>query len=116
MSSHLTSALASDLSYSQMNDAKLRGISAMVGWDQFHGMVLTAHLAPVNLRTDPLDDISKGIARNKKIEQSRTRQANNYALDATATNRHLSEEEQKRNDNFLREFDLRPPTNGQQRA
>jgi hypothetical protein len=124
LSAHLSSALASDKSYSQMNDAKMRGMSAMAGWDQFHGMVLTAHLAPVNLKSDPIDAISKGIARNKKIEQQKSRAQTNFALEQLSSERrateqqeeHRSAAEQQRNTDFLAEFSLHPPTNAHEFA
>lgn len=95
-----------------MNDAKMRGLSSLVGWDQFHGMVLTAHLAPVNLREEPIDELAKGLARNKKVEQEKTRNINQFALKQLEQNQ-TSEEERKKNEEFLKEVDLQAPKNGQ---
>ena len=113
LSAGLSSALADDVSYQQLNDAKLRGVSAMVGWEQFHGMVLTAHLKPVNLRAEPIDELARGIPRAKKIEKERAR-----GMDAAgaAGAEGLSQQQEEDNREFLRALDLQLPSNAHELA
>src|SRR5688500_6281201 len=96
-----------------MNDAKLRGISSGGGWDQFHGLVLTAHLAPVNLRTDPIDELAKGVARNKKIEAAKAKTVASYdnVLDSGS-----NAEQDRLSQEFLAQFQLSPPTSAHEFA
>lgn len=115
LSAGLSSALADDVSYQQMNDAKLRGVSAMVGWDQFHGMVLTAHLKPVNLRAEPIDEMARGIPRAKKLEKERARGMDQCAS-GVAGKEGMSAQQEEDNREFLRALDLQLPSNAHELA
>ena len=94
-----------------MNDAKMRGMSAMVGWDQFHGMVLTAHLKPVNLRAEPIDEMAKGVPRQRKLEQARQRNVVSAAV-ADASGNAIDERQAAVNAAFLKQLDMQLPNNG----
>lgn len=94
-----------------MNDAKMRGMSAMVGWDQFHGMVLTAHLKPVNLRAEPIDEMARGVPRQRKLEQARQRHVDSAAV-ADSTANAIDEKQAAINQLFLKQLDMQLPTNG----
>ena len=115
LSAHLNSALSDDKSYQQMNDAKMRGMSAMVGWDQFHGMVLTAHLKPVNLRAEPIDEMAKGVPRQRKLEQARQRNVVSAAV-ADASGNAIDEKQAAVNAAFLKQLDMQLPNNGPSNA
>ena len=94
-----------------MNDAKMRGMSAMVGWDQFHGMVLTAHLKPVNLRAEPIDEMAKGVPRQRKLEQARQRNVVSAAV-ADDSGNAIDEKQAAVNAAFLKQLDMQLPNNG----
>jgi len=110
LSAHLQSALASDTHYQQVNDAKLRGMSQQVGWDQFHGMVLTAHLQPVNLRNEPIDQLASGIARSQAIKRSREIAAAKSWMNADEQAAAEREADQQ-NREYMSSFNINPPTN-----
>jgi len=111
LSAHLSSALSDDASYQATNDAKLRGVANLVGWDQFHGMVLTAHLKPVNLRAEPIDEIARGQVRAKKTEQVRAANMDAYARGdvGASSGSALSPEQQALNASFLQSLDMSVP-------
>lgn len=71
MHSGLEEAVNNDILGHRVNEAKLRAVSQHASWDQFNGMVLTAHLEPVNLKSQPLDKLySPPTARNQDSESS----------------------------------------------
>jgi hypothetical protein len=119
LSAHLSSALSDDRSYEAINAAKLRGVSNLVGWEQFHGMVLTAHLKPVNLQKEPIDELAKGPARTKKVEQAVAASMDAYARGEDTTSdgsSGLSAAQRAFNAAFLQSVDMAVPSSAHEWA
>jgi hypothetical protein len=54
--------------YQMVNDAKMRAVHQTTDYNGFRGMVLGAHLKPVNFRAEPIDEIARRGQGAQKTE------------------------------------------------
>jgi hypothetical protein len=54
--------------YQMVNDAKMRAVHQVTDYNGFRGMVLGAHLKPVNFRAEPIDEIARRGQGAQKTE------------------------------------------------
>jgi hypothetical protein len=82
-------------------------------------MVLTAHLKPVNLQKEPIDELAKGPARTKKVEQAVAASMDAYARgddNASDGSSGLSAAQRAFNASFLQSVDMAVPSSAHEWA